>query len=50
MILKRFNVEREATTDALIEQLKAEGYEEVEEPKKAKKAAAKKEEKDGADK
>ena len=50
MILKRFNVERIATDEALIKELKAEGFEEVEEPKKAKKAAAKKEEKDGADK
>lgn len=50
MILKRFNVEREATNEALIKELKKEGFVEVVQPKKAKKAAAKKEEKDGADK
>lgn len=39
MILRRFNVEREATDPAIIRELKAEGYEEVETPKKAKKRA-----------
>lgn len=51
MILKRFNVERVAKTEAQINALKAEGFVEVEEPKKAKKATAKKEgKKDGSDK
>ena len=51
MILKRFNIEREETDPKRIEELKAEGFEEVKEPKKAKKAPAKKaSEKHGTDK
>lgn len=45
MILKRFNVERIATDEALIKELKKEGFVEVEQPKKAKKAPTKKGEK-----
>jgi len=39
MILRRFNVEREENDPAKIRAMKAEGYEEVETPKKAKKKA-----------
>lgn len=47
MILKKFNVERIATTEQEIARLKAEGFEEVKAPKKK---AVKKGDKNGSNK